>query len=175
MKIQSIRTNIAELNKKAYSLKTKKAQAKIYDKIHLLERELFVLLSEVAEQKNNELSGRKMTGIVKRDSKSSEDSVFVYIAELNQSIFIDKCTDIASKSWHSNLSCLEYKENQEVELTIEYSVTRDFKRNEIVIWDIKSLSGGIVDMVEYNRLCNNTQKYSFFKYPNQNGVSGLFA
>jgi hypothetical protein len=172
--VQVLRDNIEEINKKAMSLKTKKAQLKAYDKIHTLERDLFILLRDIADSKNNKMNGRKIKAIVKRDSKSSEDDVFVFIPELSQSLFIGKNIDIASKSWHANLSCMEYKENQEIELEITYEVTRDFKQNQIVTYDVTKIHGGSIDMVEYSRLCNDSQKYSFFKYPGQNGVSGLF-
>lgn len=171
--MNNLRLEIKALETKYYSLKTKVAKSKVQAKIDVLELELFHLVHDQVDAQNAIYSTKKVKALVKYDSKN-DDCVFVYIPEFNQTCHVSICNDINSKSWYSHLSCIEYTKDQEVELDIVFDASRDYKQNLVCSWSAKKIYGGIVNETQYNELCNDGNKYAFFKYPNSNGVTGLF-
>lgn len=153
---------------KARSLKTKKAQAKAWAKVREIEHEILFGEGGLYEQAKP-YAVHSVKGTVRRFYAGCED-VLVDTTEYG-SMWVSICSDVLTKSWYPHTSCIEFTEGQEVVLEITIEVNSDRLCLNAVPGHI---SGGKVNEEQYAELCKNTN-LAFFKYPNSNGVTGLFA
>ena len=162
--MENLKDKLKVLKSKAFTLKTKKAILNNLDKIRLIERQLLDIAYAQADKYNNTIA--EFT--VRSFNKSNGEGILTSLTY--GTVFFSSSNDKLSKSWHSHLSCIEYTTGQIVTATIKTSP--HVYGVEIQVADI---IGGVLNEAKYNELCNDKQKYSFFKYPNKTGVSGLFA
>jgi len=157
-----LRTQLEAAQKRAYSLKTKKAQTKAF----LVVRELRDQILNGLYEQSNKYAKHSVKATV-RVAYSGDDSLFD--TEYG-SFWISPANDELTKSWYEHTSCIEYTEGQSV--VIEFDVEVDSDR--LCIYRIpKRVYGGRVNEAQYAELCKRDD-LAFFKYPNSTGVTGLF-
>lgn len=155
--LANLKLQRAELIKKAQALKTKKAQAKAWDKV----REIELQMENVISDAWSKVSGRHTGAVLMSGTDvlvKTEYGTFNAYA----------CNDVLSKSWHSETCCVSYTRGQKIEF--EFSVINVTHKGADVM--ITKISGGTLDEALYQEL-SAKPNLAFFKYPA--GMSGLFA
>jgi hypothetical protein len=163
--MDSLREQIKAARQRAYSLKTKKAQRKAWDKVHELERELFRLLCEQRDR----YARFSVKGTVISDNSHCMSDTFG-VDTPNGIFWVSPTCDELSKSWYSSTCCVEYSKGQEVIIEMEVDVNHD--RLTLHAYP-KRVYGGILNETKYAELCKKGN-LAFFKYPDGH-MSGLFA
>lgn len=162
--MNELRQKIKELRQKAYSMKTKKAQSKYFDKMKEVEHELFLKLCDQRDKFGTH-SVKATVGYF----RDGEDDVM-----LNTPygiLYGSPTSDAVSKSWYGHTCCVEYSKGQEVIVEIDVDVDMDRLVLNVIP---KRIYGGTLNQAKYDELCKR-DNLAFFKYPNSEGVTGLFS
>lgn len=148
---------------RAYNLKTKQAKAKAWAKVRALRDEACEILYSIPRE-----GTQSVKAIVKTfrpgDNHFLVETVFGHM-------WVSPTADVLTKSWCSHTCCIEYTIGQEIVLEFDVEVNTDKLFREIIPGHI---SGGRVNETQYAELCKRDD-LAFFKYPNSNGVTGLFS
>jgi hypothetical protein len=163
MNIQELKMKRDELEKRARSLKTKSAQLKAWDKVREVNRELYNAFSDMAEK----YQGKEVVAEVVH-SRDSSDSL-AHIIGLGVDVWFSPTSDVKSKSWYNETSCITYEKGQKIKAKLRVDVS-----SEGLTFILTQVRGGKVDQVRYRELSKN-KNLAFFKYPKAKGVTGLFA
>jgi hypothetical protein len=165
-RMQDLRDQLNAAEQRARSLKTKKAQIKAWDKVREIRREILTkhLYPELAKYRTHSVKG-----IVKRFHPGDDH----YLVETKEygTMWLSPCADVLTKSWYDHTCCIEYVEGQIIVIECELEINHD--KLQIFVQP-GHVTGGFVNEVQYAELCKQDD-LAFFKYPNSNGVTGLFA
>lgn len=161
--LSEIKEQIKILETEAYKLKTKAARQKRYAKARELRREAWSMLHE--QCKNYGTMSVKAT--VKHFNPRDEH----FLVETPYgNMWLSPCSDELTKSWYSHTCCIEYTQGQTIVVEIDTEVNMDGLFLQLIP---KHHRGGRVNETQYAELCKRDD-LAFFKYPNSNGVTGLF-
>ncbi len=161
--MKQLREQIEALKSKGYSLKTKKAQMKCFDKVRELERELFFKLCDQRDKFQN----HSVKAIVRWFHEGDDQ---VALRTPYGTLYGSPTSDVVSKSWYGSTCCVQYQEGQEVIIEIEIDVDMESLYLQLIP---KRIYGGILNETKYIDLCKQ-DNLAFFKYPNGH-MSGLFS
>jgi len=162
--VEQLLLQIKEAKAKASSLKTKKAKEKAWTVIRDLEHQVFIKLHDQCD--------KYRTMSVKATVKSfHEGDDHMLVSTPYGNLWISPCNDVLTKSWYPHTCCITYTVGQEIVLEIDTEVNSERLFLELIP---KTIYGGIVDEKRYEELCKQPN-LAFFKYPNSDGVTGLFA
>lgn len=162
----ALRTEIEALEKRARSLKTKKAQIKAWDAVHRVRHQLCGEYHELAEI----FEGKETTCTILWFRPDDGDGMAkVDLGDQSKTIYFHACNDVKAKSWYAESSCITYESGQVVKAILKVRASSDG-----LDFSIGQIRGGKVDEVKYKELCKNKNR-PFFKYPKAKGVTGLFA
>jgi hypothetical protein len=167
---EALREELKTLEKRAYSLKTKKARIKAWEAVRVVKCNLSNEFHELAEQ----YEGRVVQFVVL--CADSDGKTLMYNDTLGLKEWAHNCNDVRSKSWYPEYSCIVYEKGQTVMATLSVTASSDG-----LDFSLTKIHGGRVDTELYKELCKNKNR-AFFKYPNAKGVqkreailTGLFA
>jgi len=157
--LKTLKQKHNDLKTKLYKTKTKKAISKLQDAMSTVEHSIEDIYRDLARPWEN----KRVTGVV----LYSGTEVMVK-TELG-TILVNACSDIQSKSWYNETCCVSFEKGSTIEFTL--------KINDITYRGVDiggaDISGGVFDAEQYEKLCKN-KNLAFFKYPNSDGVTGLF-
>ena len=159
MSYQEMQQKRKELQRKAYSLKTKKAIEKVRAEICEIELAILDLLYEQKKQ----LEGKTFQGIVASEMSQGE---FFIKSEALGTLLANACNATNSKSWYNDTCCVEFSEGSQVTFELYIKVNPD----GLELMPTK-ISGGTLNESKYQELSKKSN-LSFFKYPER--FSGLF-
>ena len=161
--ISELKEDYTELKKKLYSLKTKKAIEKCRAEMDDIRHGAWLQVVEQCKNYTNCMVKCSVRYFGKRDGELILDTPY-------GKVFTNACNDVLSKSWYGHTCCVEYAVDQVVYMEL------DFKAGDFNIEVVAGkVTGGILNTAKYNELCNDGNKYAFFKYPDADGVTGLLA
>jgi hypothetical protein len=166
LSMSTLKQKLNDAKTRAYSLKTKKAQTKAWATVREIEREILSHLYEA----RNKVARHSIKGTVMRNSSASDDQIPVETAEYGV-IWLSPTTDENAKSWYAHTCCIEYSKGQELVIEMECDVSNDGLFLSVHPMESR---GGTLNEIQYAELCKR-DNLAFFKYPNSNGVTGLFA
>jgi hypothetical protein len=158
-----LRNELTTLEKRAYSLKTKKARITAFEKVREVRRSLHNEYAELAEQ----YDGKEVIATVNWSRPDGDG--YVTVEGIDRSIPFYSCNDVKAKSWYSEFACITYEKGQKIKAVLKTSVSSDG-----ITFSLSKIRGGKIDHAEYKELCKNKNR-AFFKYPKAKGVTGLFA
>lgn len=160
--ISELKEDYTDLKKKLYSLKTKKAIEKCRDKMADIRHAAWLQVVEQCKQYAR-CTVKCSVRYFSPDGELILDTPYGVV-------FTSACNDALSKSWYGTTCCVEYVVDQVVYLELDFEAG-DFSI-EVVAGRV---TGGVLNKEKYHELCNDGNKYAFFKYPDAAGVTGLFA
>jgi hypothetical protein len=153
-----------ELRQKLFSLKTKKAQQKLSEKLWEINRAINFIYMDEAEHLNNLYRDTIFTGQVHRVTSRGE----MYIKTIEFGLIIgDLCNSVNSCTWFNETCCVEYNDGQQ----ISFKVKIDWHPDGISIKPI-DMSGGYQNLTKFNEL-NKNNSLAFVCLKNQE--TGLLA
>jgi hypothetical protein len=159
--VNELKAEYETLKRKLFTLKTKKAREKCRDKMEDILQESYLQVYEQCKQYTT-CSVKCVVKYVDRDGELILDTPY-------GKVFTNSCNDDLSKSWYGTTCCVEYDIDQVVYLEV------DFQANDFSIGVVaKKITGGTLNEEKYKKLCNDGNKYAFFKYPDSDDVTGLF-
>jgi hypothetical protein len=166
--MKQLKEQLKAAKDRAYSLKTKKAQRKAWDRVRDIEREILFGSGGLFEQANV-YATHSVKGVVKRFYAGCSD-VLIETKEYGN-LWVNIANDVEAKSWYDHTCCIEYTEGQTV--IVECTIEVDSDRLCLYV-QAGHVTGGRVNETQYAELCKRDD-LAFFKYPNLNGVTGLFS
>lgn len=170
MSTTELRAQFKAAKDRAYSLKTKKAQVKAWDKVREIKREIASLMYDAAKM----YATHSVKGTVIVDNSHCMSDYIMIETEEYGIIHAYPQNDVLSKSWYAHTCCVEFRKGQSVVVEIDIDVNTDGRNGPYLEVIPKHLSGGTLNETKYAELCKQ-DNLAFFKYPNADGVTGLFA
>lgn len=162
--LNQLKEEIKALKSKGYRLKTTRARRKAFEAARELEREALNILYTAAEN----VGPQSMRATVKHTNHGDEHFL---VDTPYGSMWLSPTADVLSKSWYNHTCCIEYTKGQTITFEFRTEVNHDGLFLEIVLGKV---TGGRINEEQYATLCKRDD-LAFFKYPNSNGVTGLFA
>jgi hypothetical protein len=144
-KLTELINEVKLLERKAYSLKTKQARQKVWDKIRELENQAYPLLQDIADQYND----KPMSGtVIYVDNQRGHG--LIEIPELNIKLDFHSCNATNTCTWFPETCCVEFTEGQ----TVSFILKADVGDLQVDL-SISKIDGGYQNLERFNELNKN--------------------
>lgn len=161
--LEELKEQIKSETRRAYGLKTKKAQAKAWSRVRNLRLEAFALLRDECSRYGAHSIRATVRRFTPRDDNYMVDTPY-------GTMWLDPSSDVLSKSWYAGTCCIEYDKGQQITLEVTFEVDHQ----ALCIYVVPGhVTGGRVNQEQYAELDKRTD-LAFFKH-STGGMTGLFS